>query len=250
MTQPPPWFSRLGRSSRNPTEAVPSSRTRTHCIRCGECCSNSSPTLQKEDVPLVRSGFITGRFIYTIRKGEIVRDNVEGGLKVVPQEMIKIREHEEGLKGCLFYDHQQHACRVYDRRPAQCAALTCWDTTEFMATYNGPKASRKDLVTKRALLRLIAEHESRCGYDILEAHVKQIENEGERAVASVIELLRFDLHIRSFVSQKLAVPQDTMDFLFGRPLAATIPMYGLNVIAEPDGGFLLTIDESAQQRDT
>jgi Fe-S-cluster containining protein len=199
-------------------------------------------------VPLVRSGFLTGRSIYTIRKGEVVRDNIKGGLEVTPQEMVKIREHGEGLKGCVFYDPQQRACTVYSQRPAQCAALKCWDTTEFMTTYSSPKAKRKDLVTHSALLRLIEEHERRCDYGILEAHVKKIESKGERAVAGVIELLRFDLHMRSFVSQKLAIPSDEMDFLFGRPLVATIPMYGLKVIRQPDGGFLLTTDESAQRR--
>jgi Fe-S-cluster containining protein len=195
----------------------------------------------------VRNGFITGRSVYTIRKGEAVRDNIEGELKVTPQEMIKIREHAEGLKGCLFYDHQQHACTVYAQRPAQCAALQCWDTTEFMTMYSRPKAKRKDLITDKALLQLIEEHERRCDYGTLAAHVKQIESKGERAVASVIELLRFDLHVRSFVSKELAIPSEEMDFLFGRPLVATIPMYGLKVVRQPDGGFLLTTDESAQQ---
>ena len=195
----------------------------------------------------MKSEFIPGRSIYTIRQGEAVRDNIEGGVKVTPQEMIKVREHPEGSKGCVFYDHQQHACTVYAQRPAQCAALQCWDTTEFMATYNSPKAKRKDLITDKALLQLIEEHERRCDYGTLETHVRQIESKGERAVASVIELLRFDLHIRSFVSQKLAIPTDEMDFFFGRPLIATIPMYGLKVIRQPDGDFLLTTDKPAQQ---
>ena len=197
---------------------------------------------------LVKSGFITGRFIYTIRKGEVVRDNIKGGLEVTPREMIKIRERGEGLKGCVFYDHQQRACMVYSKRPAQCAALKCWDTTEFMTIYSGPKAERKEIITNSVLLRFMEEHERRCDYAILEANIKQIESKGEGAVAGLIELLRFDLHMRSFVSRKLAVPSDEMDFLFGRPLVATIPMYGLKVIPEPDGGFLLTTDDPAQRR--
>ncbi len=197
----------------------------------------------------MKSGFIPGRSIYTIRKGEAVRDNIEGDLKIAPQEMIKIREHGEGLKGCVYYDHEQHGCEVYSQRPAQCAALQCWDTAEFMATYNSPKAKRKDLITDKTLLRLIEEHERRCDYRTLEAHVRQIESKGESAVAGVIELLRFDLHLRSFVPKKLAISSDEMDFVFGRPLVATIPMYGLKVVRESDGGFFLTTDKPAQQGD-
>jgi Fe-S-cluster containining protein len=195
----------------------------------------------------VKSGFLKGRSIYTIREGEVVRDNINGSLQVTPREMIKIREQGKGSQGCIFYDHHQHVCTVYFRRPAQCAALTCWDTTEFMTAYKGPKAERKDVISNGVLLRLIEEHERRCDYAILEARVRQIESKGERAVASVMELLRFDLHMRSFVSQKLAIPSEEMDFVFGRPLAATISMYGLKVIPEPNGGFLLTTDDTERR---
>ncbi|MFP3911561.1 MAG: YkgJ family cysteine cluster protein, partial [Desulfobacteraceae bacterium] len=102
----------------------------THCVRCGECCQASSPTLQREDVPKVTAGVIPWRDLYTLRPGEPVRDNVRGGLKPLDQELIKLRETDQGA--CIYYDEENRACRIYEHRPAQCAAQKCWDDTDFM----------------------------------------------------------------------------------------------------------------------
>ena len=49
---------------------------RTHCIRCGTCCTESSPTLHTQDVGLVTGGHLKLRDLYTIRRGELVWDPV------------------------------------------------------------------------------------------------------------------------------------------------------------------------------
>ena len=123
-----------------PTQGI----SRTHCIRCGECCLRSSPTLQSEDAPLVTGGHLEGRELYTIRAGELVRDPVRNELRITGRELIKVREKADG-GGCVYYDAPARACRIYEYRPAQCAALTCWDTARFMKVFNGPKASRKEI---------------------------------------------------------------------------------------------------------
>ena len=71
---------------------------------------------------------------------------------------------------------------------------------------------------------------------------------GERCLISsptlqaqdLLALVRFDFHLRPFVSRKLGIPVEEMSFYFGRPLAETIEDYGLRVIRERDGGFFLT----------
>ena len=215
-----------------------SQEPRTHCIRCGECCLKSSPTLQAKDLPQVGEGFIRIEHLYTIRRGELVRDNVYGGVIPADQEMIKVREKKEG--SCIFYDGGEKACAVYENRPAQCASLKCWDTAEFIELYKSPKLHRQDIIENGVLLGLIEEQERRCSYAALYDHVCRISEEGDKAVDKILELLKFDFHLRPFLAQKLELRIEEMDFFFGRPLTETIVMFGLKVERQPDGGFFLT----------
>jgi Fe-S-cluster containining protein len=217
---------------------------RAHCIRCGECCLGSSPTLQMVDVSLVYNGFIEKGNLYTIRLGELVRDNIRGGLRVTDKEMIKIKE-KENSQGCIYYDEKAKACTIYEYRPIQCKALACWDESEFMRVYARPKADRRDIIRDNIVMGLMKEHDRRCSYMKLDAFVRQIEKEGEGAVGRILEVLRFDHHIRKFTSKKLGIGFSEMDFLFGRPLTQTITMFGLKVIKQPDGSFFLTTLESS-----
>jgi Fe-S-cluster containining protein len=220
----------------NSLKSVP----RTHCIRCGECCLKSSPTLQMQDLHLVKNGWLAKKSLLTIRKGEMVRDNIQGTLTVTDQEMIKVREKDGSGRGCLFYDDQAKACRIYQQRPLQCAALKCWDTEDFRRVFGGPKLTRETLIHDETLQGLLEMHEKRCSYELLEGHVRGIEREGEEAVKRIMEILKFDFHLRPFVSRKLGVDEGEMDFIFGRPMIDTIVMFGLKVVQEPDDSFLLT----------
>jgi Fe-S-cluster containining protein len=216
---------------------------RTHCVRCGECCIASSPTLQRKDIPLVTDGSIERKNLYTIRIGELVRDPLQERLTRTNEELIKVREKTEtGV--CIYYDEDGKACVIYEHRPVQCAALACWDTTGFMEVYERAKAERRNIISDGILLRLIEEHDRRCSYAELEARVKRIQGEGERAVQKVLELLKYDYHFRPFVSEKMAIDPEEMDFLFGRPFIDTVPMFGLKVERGGDGSFLLTILDS------
>jgi len=217
--------------------------SRTHCIRCGECCLGSSPTLQKADASLVYDGFIKLKNLYTIRSGELVRDNIRGKLIVTDKELIKIKEKKNG-PGCIYYDEKAKACTIYEYRPIQCKALTCWDESEFMRVYARPKMDRRDIIRDKISLDLMNEHHKRCNYGDLDKWVRQIEQEGEAAVGRILEALRFDHHIRAFTSKKLGIDLNKMDLLFGRSLTETITMFGLKVIKKSDGSFFLTVLES------
>ena len=211
---------------------------RDHCIRCGECCLRSSPTLHREDLSSVKKGMIERRHLYTLRKGEAVRDNVKGGVAVIQKEMIKVRERAGG--GCILYDGEGRACTIYGQRPVQCAALKCWDTSDFMKIYEGLGLERSDLVSNDALMALIEGHERRCGYGTLEGHVRRVATEGEKAVEEIIRILRFDYELRPAVSKRFGIKIREMDFFFGRPLVDTISMFGIKVIRQPGGSFFLT----------
>ena len=213
-------------------------KAQSHCIRCGECCIRSSPTLQEEDLHLIAEGAIARQDLYTIRKGELVWDNVMEALIVTREEMIKIREKEGG--SCLYYNDADKACEIYEKRPAQCSAMACWDSTRFMKVFRAPKLARKDIIKDPVLAALMGAHESKCGYAAMERHVRHIELEGDKAVAEIIQILRFDNRLRPYLSQKLNVDPKEMDFIVGRPMTDTIVMFGLKVERESDGSFYLT----------
>lgn len=213
---------------------------RTHCIRCGECCLRSSPSLQISDTPLVNESVIKRSDLYTVRIGELVRDNIRDELKITDKELIKVREKKsEG--GCVLYDAAERACTIYGHRPAQCKALTCWDEREFMRVYATLKAGRKEIIHDQNLLRLMDEHEKRCAYAQLERYVKKIERDGERAAEKILQILKFDHDIRWLIPERLSIDSDEIDVILGRPLTETIIMFGLKVVREPDGSFFLTV---------
>ena len=168
-----------------------------------------------------------------------MRDNINDRLEITGIEIVKIREIGDG-GGCVYYDKTSSACKIYDQRPAQCAALACWDNSEFMRVYAEPKARRREIMQDRIVLGLMEEHDRRCDYGDLEKHVRRIEREGEKAVERIIEMLKFDYHLRPFISEKMEIEPGEMDFIFGRPLIETIIMFGLHVRRESDGSFYLT----------
>ena len=216
---------------------------RTHCIRCGECCLRSSPSLQLTDAPIVNESIIKKSDLYTVRVGELVRDNIRDELKITDKELIKMRE-KGTAGGCIFYDDAEKRCTIYEHRPSQCKALACWDEREFMRVYATPKSCRKEIIHDQALLRLIDEHEKRCAYAQLDRYVKKIERDGGAAVEKILQILQFDYEIRLLIPEKLGVDSDEMDLILGRPLTETIVMFGLKVVCEPDGSFLLTTLDS------
>ncbi len=199
-----------------------------------------------KDLPLVYEGPIERADLYTIRVGELVRNNIRGELKVTDKEIIKVREREKG-GGCVFYDDSKKACTIYEQRPIQCVALKCWDEREFMRVYATPNADRKQIIHDQTLLRLIDEHEKRCAYAQLDSCVRLIEQDGERAVKKVLEILKFDNDIRWLIPEKLGVDSDEIDLILGRALTETITMFGLKVVREPDGSFFLTMLDSTPE---
>jgi Fe-S-cluster containining protein len=160
------------------------------------------------------------------------------------EELVKLKEKEGNPKACMHYDDAQKACMIYAHRPSQCAALQCWDPTEFEKVYSGPKLARSHIVEDHVLFGIITEHEKRCAYTILENLIKRIETEGDNAVEKILDILRFDYELRPFISKKLDPDLGEMDLYFGRPLIKTIGMYGLEVRQEPNGEFLLTKKEN------
>ncbi|MGD8513174.1 MAG: YkgJ family cysteine cluster protein [Deltaproteobacteria bacterium] len=222
--------------------AEKSGQHRTHCIRCGTCCMKGGPTLHEDDTTLFEEGILKKTNLYTLRKGEVVR-NTDDTLMALEQEMIKIKGRNEAWT-CMFYDDEQKECRIYDQRPIECRALKCWDLRKLNEVMAKPRLQRKHLINPDdGMLKIIGAHEQKCSYEILEAFVKKLGGpDAEKAVEKILDLLRYDEYTRLFLIEKLNLDPSAMDFFFGRPLTTTIRMFGLCVKQEGDTFLLAPLE--------
>ncbi len=218
---------------------------RTHCIRCGTCCMKGGPTLHEDDMTLFAKGVLDKTHVYTLRKGEVVR-NVNDTLMVLEQEMVKIKGEGEAWS-CMFYDDDVKTCRIYPDRPVECRALKCWDPQDLRDVMARPYLQRTDLVNADdGILKIIGEHEQRCAYEHLESAIKGLNQPGpDEAVEKILDLLQYDYYMRPILTEKLNVDPNAMDFFFGRPLTITIRMFGLCVKQEGEDFILVPMGAKA-----
>jgi Fe-S-cluster containining protein len=202
----------------------------TACIRCGTCCEKGGPSFHGEDKHLIEKGTIHTRHLYTIRQGELARDNVQDRLRPVPADIIKIKGQKDSWT-CTFFNTKEKTCRIYDQRPLECRKLKCWDTTDIESTYYLDRLTRKDLLAGiEGLWDLIQDHEQRCAYEKLTRAINDLGGEFEgTAIRTIITMVRYDTEIRDLVVAQGVVENEMTDFLFGRPLAKTIQAYGYKV---------------------
>ncbi|MEJ2716473.1 MAG: YkgJ family cysteine cluster protein [Deltaproteobacteria bacterium] len=213
--------------------------TRPYCIRCGTCCTTGSPTLLEEDIDLFVRDILKPEDVITLRKGEAAYSPATEELTLTDEEMIKIREKDDS-KTCLFYAEGDRECTIYDSRPLQCRNQECWNPEKCEEVGRSVKLSRKALLEPTgSLWEVIQHHEDRCSYAEVSRAVARLGATKGATVQEILDLLRFDHHVREFIAEKFQLAPDSMDFFFGRPLRETIEIYGLTVVEEPDGSFLL-----------
>jgi Fe-S-cluster containining protein len=63
----------------------------------------------------------------------------------------------------------------------------------------------------------------------------------DKAVEKILDLLQYDHYVRPFLTEKLNVDPNAMDFFFGRPLTTTIRRFGLCVKEEGDNFTLVPV---------
>jgi len=214
--------------------------TRPYCLRCGECCRLGSPSLHLEDVDLLARGLISFRQIYTLRRGEPVRLNIEAKLSTLPSELIKFKEDQE--KGyCRFYSENQNSCGIYENRPLQCRFQQCWNPEALEKLWQEQKITRRDILENdQDLMELLELHDERCDPERLNHLFIQLHNTRDMTVLDqVLEMLRQDVAIRSLATTKLNRDEEELDFLLGRPLAEIVRPYGFRVEMDQDGVYHL-----------
>lgn len=214
-----------------------------YCVRCGECCRQSSPTLHLEDLELLKQGGIPWNQLVTLRRGEPVRTPFEEQVFHLLDERIKVRE-KPGSQECVFLADEGDSCLIYENRPLQCRAQACWDEEPARQLSKQPYLTRRDIFQDvELLLELIAEHDRRCAFDQLNQAFVQLRADGGQSIDAVIELLSYEDHFRHFLADQLKIPPDNLELIFGRSHAQLVPLFGFRVEEEPDGTRRLVPDE-------
>ena len=207
------------------------------CQRCGTCCRAGGPALHLEDRALVQSGKVPLKDLYTIRAGELARDNVQGTLQPVTSELIKIKGVRRTWT-CCYYDPESKGCTIYEDRPLECRVLNCRDTAAIEAIYDQQRLTRKDLLDAVPnLWDLVEEHEKKCSYRVLAELAARLKKGSDQdTVDNLVEMVGYDLHLRELITEKGRPDPALLDFLFGRPLTDTLPGFGIQ--AQKKGGRL------------
>ncbi|MCG8336751.1 MAG: YkgJ family cysteine cluster protein [Proteobacteria bacterium] len=200
----------------------------TECKRCCTCCAKGGPALHKEDLDLIQSGKLHGRFLFTIREGEPAKDNVKGGLAQADTDIIKIKS-KDGTDACLYANFTNNQCSIYEDRPIECKTLKCWDTAEIEALYNKNRLTRKDIIGGiQGLWELVEEHQQKCSFSKVKQIIEEAKGKIEgQALKQLLEIVQYDISIRTLVLEKTDTDPNLIPFLFGTPMQSILRKLGI-----------------------
>jgi len=212
---------------------MPENESTQECKQCGTCCRKGGPSFHNEDKPLIDKGTIPLKYLFTIRKGEPVHENVKGEIATATTEIVKIKGKGASWT-CLFLSEKDNSCTIYENRPVECRELACWDTRKIEAIYEKNRLSRKDLISEvEGLWTLVTDHQERCSYEKLKELAVEAQKDIQgNAAKSILEMVRYDAHLRNVVVEKGGLDSGMVEFLFGRPMHKTIQGFGLRVASD------------------
>ena len=202
----------------------------TDCRRCGLCCRKGGPALHRADLPLFGSGGLELAQVLTLRAGEPALDQVRGQVAPLGCELIKLKG-ADGNWTCVLFDTAQNACTLYERRPAECRALFCQDTTELAAMYDAERLSRRDLLPPgHAILAVLAEHDALVPAGRVAPLAAALRTSGQEALDAAEELTRMALADQAFrraLQERAGIGPELHDFFLGRTAAALYASAGI-----------------------
>lgn len=201
------------------------------CERCGTCCIKGGPGLHDVDMRLVAQKTIPPENLYTIRAGELVRDNINGGLIYADGEIIKICARP-GSTTCVYFKGDENACGIYDSRPSQCRALQCRNTQALEDMQFKNRLKRDDLFGNVAWLwDVISNHEDECGYGKIRLLVAQRAAGDPSASRTLAEMVSYDRAVRDLAVEKAGLEKGILDLVFGLPLETVLQdRFGVKII--------------------
>jgi Fe-S-cluster containining protein len=214
------------------------------CRQCATCCRKGGPAFHRQDRELIDSGRIPAGHLFTIRPGEPAVDNVSGILSPAAQDIIKIKGKGDGSWTCTYLDEGRNRCTIYRHRPLECRVLKCWAPGELQAVYDRDRLSRRDLLAGvNGLWRLICDHHERCDHLRMQALVDRLKGDRDDDVArsELSEMIHYDRQIRLLTCRKAGVAAERLDFLFGRPLSATLAAMGIPLTQDGNGNLRMPL---------
>ncbi|MBI5518477.1 MAG: YkgJ family cysteine cluster protein [Desulfovibrio sp.] len=203
------------------------------CERCGTCCRKGGPALHAEDAHLFSGeDALELSAVVTFRRGEPMFDQVLGRAVPLQEELLKLR----GVYGawtCAHYDARSRACGLYDRRPAECRALSCQDTAPLAAMYAKNRLRRADLLPKgHAIHAVIAEHEALVPVERIAPLAELLRAGGQEGLDAQDELSRMALADKAFrksLAERAGIAPEYHEFFLGRAAAALFAAAGLSL---------------------
>ncbi len=214
------------------------------CVRCGECCEKSSPTLMKQDMPRFQQEVITLNDVYTLRTGEQGTSR-EGQATTLEEERLKVRE-VPGTRQCWFYLAATRSCRIYEDRPEQCRRQTCWGEPPRTPAA-AQLLSRRDLLAAvPEVWELIVAHQERCDYDKIARALNALAAGREEGTEPLFDALHFDHYLRQMLLHDWELTVQATELLLGRPLDEFLKARGLAAVLTPEGVFRLEVKETFQ----
>jgi Fe-S-cluster containining protein len=212
--------------------------TREACLRCGECCLRSGPTLLLADLQLLQDETVTWKDLYTLRPGDLGTSR-EGTPVHLQEERLKIRE-VPGSQQCMFYLAATQACRIYDHRPEQCQRQHCWGEPP-------PPPAPEEFLAREHLFNqvpeiwdLIRAHEERCNLQRLRESLEEVAAGREEASEAIFEALHFDHYLRKMFQEEWGLTPAVTELILGRPVTLFLKDMGFQATLTPEGVFHLT----------
>lgn len=205
------------------------------CKMCGTCCIKGGATLHAEDMELIRQGALDLTDLVTLRKGEMAHDPVQGMLLPLSEEIIKIRGRDRTWT-CVFYEPEGRACTIYENRPVECRLLDCNDTGPLAEMYEENRIDRTALLPEgHPLLDLAAEHDAKCPPRELTKLGSAAKADDVEAYRSLVEMITYDREIRRLAQERGNLPEESLEFFFGRSIEALLATVGIRVRSGAQG---------------
>ncbi|MFP5220990.1 MAG: YkgJ family cysteine cluster protein [Acidobacteriota bacterium] len=196
------------------------------CRRCGRCCESGGPALHRADLPLVEAGKILRRDLVTLRAGEVVHENVAGGLTTLACELVKLAGRGSGFS-CRFHDAALKACAIHDWRPVECRALFCEETTAIEGLYREERATRADMIAPGGgLWELVEFHELTWPAAMAVGLARKAARGDVAARESLAGLASAEAAFREAFRQRAGIASEELDFYFGRSLRRVCAPFG------------------------